>query len=92
MQALVSKCSEQQLRQPVDGQPGQRAHDRTVDPDKLQVTADVQFDAPAGFLGVAALDGVGNNRSDLDPILGDQVLGGTHDPVVDLVPQIGVIA
>src|SRR6185312_6688160 len=63
-----------------------------IDPDELQVTAYVQLDAPAGLVGVPALDVFCDDRCDLHPIFGNQVLSCADDPVVDLVAQVGVVS
>ena len=48
--------------QRVDRQPGQRADHGAVDPDELQVAADLQLEPAAGLLGVPSLDGRGDDR------------------------------
>src|ERR1700756_4589196 len=82
---------EKQLRDSIDDPPRQRADHGSVDPNKLQVTTDVQFDPPTGLLGVPALDRLGDDRCDLHSILRDQMLGCPNYPVVDLVAQVGVV-
>src|SRR4051812_13621417 len=46
---------EEERRHRVDQQSGQRADHRAVDPDELEVAADLQLDLPRGLLRVPAL-------------------------------------
>lgn len=53
---LLRVRASQQLRDRVDDQPHERADQRAVDPDELQVAPDLQLQAPAGLGRVPARD------------------------------------
>src|SRR5215207_666570 len=80
--------SEEDLGGGMDGQAGERADDRAVDADELQVPPDLQFDLAGGLDTVPALDGVGDQGRDLAGVMPHDVGGGAFHPAVCLGPQL----
>ena len=75
----TSTVSVDQHAHRVDQHADQAADDGAVDPDELQVAADVQLDPAGRLLAVPALDGVGDDRGQLGavPVDGeDRGVGG----------------
>ena len=81
----------EQLAEGVDGEADEGADDGAVDPDELEVAADVQFDPGGGLAAVPAFDRVGDDRDDLAAVGADDVpdrLGGAG---VDLAAESVVV-
>ena len=91
---VVPGGSDQRLEQQadrVDDDSRKRADDGAVDPDELQVAADLQLDLARGLLRIPTLDGFGDRSGQLVAIVRDDVDSGVLDPAVDLGSQISVI-
>ena len=86
----TERRSEQRLADGVDRQAGEPADDRAVDADELQVTADLQLDAPRRVGAVPALDGRGDEVGDLTAVVLDDVGERPLDPVLELRLQLDV--
>src|SRR3954452_14315787 len=61
---MVGRCSEEHAHR-VDQHSDEPADDRAVDPDELEVPADVQLDLPGRLLAVPAVDGVRDHGREL---------------------------
>ena len=66
----------------MDQDADQAADDGAVDPDELQVAADVELDPVGGLLAVPPLDGVRDDRGELGAVpVDDEDRGVGGDPV-----------
>ena len=69
--------------------PGERPDDRPVDPDELQVAADLQLDAPRRLRAVPASTVSVISGRELAAVVGGDVRGEVLEPAVDLGLQVG---
>src|SRR5215470_3568766 len=63
------------------------AHERTVDPNELKITPDLQLDPGRGLVGVPATHRARNQVTHLVAVLLDDLEHCLDDPSVDLLEQ-----
>src|SRR5437763_12966886 len=74
----------------VEREAGEAADQRTVEPDVLQVAADVDFDQRNQLRHVPRFDLVGDEGRDAPLLVGDESSLHRHQALVDLAAQLGI--
>src|SRR5699024_12021 len=85
------RLPEPPLRQGVDTQSGQCPDHGAVDPDELQILANVQFDEPGRAPAVPPRDGVIDDPGQCPPVVRCQVACRIGDPGIDLATQLRIL-